>query len=85
MLSDVVLPVMGGRELVERLLPIYPMLRVLFMTGYTEDTLLKHRIAELGITVLEKPFTPESLAKSVRIALDRGRLRRPTLVETKSA
>lgn len=84
-LSDVVMPIMGGRELVERLLPIYPMLRVLFMTGYTEDTLLKHRIAELGITVLEKPFTPESLAKSVRIALDRGRLRRPTLVQTKSA
>lgn len=83
--SDVVMPVMGGRELVERLLPIYPMLRILFMTGYTEDTLLKHRISELGITVLEKPFTPETLARSVRTALDRGHVRRPTLVETKTA
>lgn len=72
-LTDIVMPQMGGRELVERLLPLYPTVKVLFMTGYTEDTLLKHRIAELGIAVLEKPFTPDALAKAVRQALDRGR------------
>jgi PAS domain S-box-containing protein len=71
LLSDIVMPNMGGRELVERLLPVYPSLRVLFMSGYTEDMMLQHRIAELGITVLEKPFTPETLARMVRSALDR--------------
>ena len=72
LLSDIVMPVMGGRELVERLLPLYPSLRILFMSGYTEDTILQHRIAELGITVLEKPFTPDALARLVRQTLDRA-------------
>ncbi len=83
--SDVVMPVMGGRELVERLLPVYPLLRILFMTGYTEDTLLKHRIAEFGIAVLEKPFTPETLAKAVRSTLDRARGHRPHVPESRTA
>ena len=71
-LTDVVMPSMGGRELVERLLPVYPSLLVLFMSGYTEDTMLQHRIAELGITVLEKPFAPDVLVRAVRGALDRA-------------
>jgi len=62
---------MSGRELVERILPVYPWLRVLFMSGYTEDTILHHRVSELGMTVLEKPFTPDDLARAVRGALDR--------------
>jgi len=70
-LSDVVMPGMSGRELVERILPVYPWLRVLFMSGYTEDTILHHRVSELGMTVLEKPFTPDDLARAVRGALDR--------------
>jgi PAS domain S-box-containing protein len=76
LLSDVVMPVMGGRELAERLLPVYPLLRVLFMSGYTEDMMLRHRIAELGIRVLEKPFTPDILANAVRSALDQAWERR---------
>jgi PAS domain S-box-containing protein len=69
LLSDVVMPGMSGRELVERLLPVYPWLRVLFMSGYTEDTMLQHRVAELGIAVVEKPFTRDDLALAVRNAL----------------
>jgi len=69
--TDVVMPGMGGRELVERILPVYPWIRVLFMSGYTEDTILAHRVAQSGITVLEKPFTPDTLAREVRRALDR--------------
>jgi nitrogen-specific signal transduction histidine kinase/ActR/RegA family two-component response regulator len=72
LLSDVVMPGMSGRELVERILPVYPWLRVLFMSGYTEDTMLQHRVAELGIAVLEKPFTPDDLAAAVRSTLDRA-------------
>lgn len=71
LLTDVVMPGMSGRELVERLLPVYPWLRVLFMSGYTEDMMLQHRVAELGITVVEKPFTRDDLALAVRNTLDR--------------
>jgi CheY-like chemotaxis protein len=71
LLSDIVMPRMGGRELVERLHPVYPSLHVLFMSGYTEDMMLQHRIAELGISVLEKPFTPDTLLRTVRSTLDR--------------
>ncbi len=71
LLTDVVMPGMSGRELVERLLPVYPWIRVLFMSGYTEDMMLQHRIAELGIKVVEKPFTRDDLAVAVRNTLDR--------------
>ena len=70
-LTDVVMPGMSGRELVEMLLPVYPWLRVLFMSGYTEDMMLQHRVSELGITLLEKPFTGDQLALAVRSTLDR--------------
>jgi PAS domain S-box-containing protein len=72
LLTDVVMPGMSGRELVERVLPVYPWLRVLFMSGYTEDMMLQHRVAELGITVVEKPFTRDDLALAVRNTLDRA-------------
>lgn len=70
LLSDVVMPGMSGRELVERLLPVYPWLRVLFMSGYTEDMMLHHRVAELGVAVLEKPFARDDLARAVRTVLE---------------
>ncbi len=71
LLTDVVMPGMSGRELVERLLPVYPWLRVLFMSGYTEDMMLQHRISELGIAVVEKPFTRDGLVLAVRHTIDR--------------
>jgi PAS domain S-box-containing protein len=70
LLTDVVMPGMSGRELVERLMPVYPWLRVLFMSGYTEDMMLHHRVAEMGIVLIEKPFTGEALARAVRARLD---------------
>lgn len=72
LLTDVVMPGMSGRELVERLVPVYPWLRVLFMSGYTEDMMLQHRVSELGITLVEKPFTRDDLALAVRNTLDRA-------------
>ena len=72
LLTDVVMPGMSGRELVERLVPVYPWLRVLFMSGYTEDMMLQHRISELGVAVVQKPFTRDDLALAVRHALNRA-------------
>ncbi len=70
-LSDVVMPRMNGRELVERLLVRRPGLRVLFMSGYTEDAIARHGVLETGTAFVQKPFTAGDLARKVRETLDR--------------
>jgi CheY-like chemotaxis protein len=69
-LTDVVMPEMSGRRLVERLAPILPGVRVLFMSGYTDDAILRHGGLTAGTAILEKPFTAAVLARRVREALD---------------
>jgi CheY-like chemotaxis protein len=69
LLSDVVMPNKSGRVLAERLRLRDPSLRVLFMSGYTDDAILHHRI-ESGTAFLQKPFTPDALAGKVREVLD---------------
>jgi FixJ family two-component response regulator len=64
------MPRTGGRELAERLLEARSGLRVIFMSGYTADTLLRQGIAENGRPFLQKPFTAHQLAKKVRETLD---------------
>ena len=66
-ITDVVMPVMGGRQLVERLLPRFPKLRVLYMSGYTDDAILRHCEPS---AFLQKPFSPMELSEKARIALD---------------
>jgi PAS domain S-box-containing protein len=73
LLTDVVMPLMSGTELAQQLTVVRPAMKVLFMSGYTDDTVALRRIAEGEIPLLEKPFTTEALARQVRASLDSGR------------
>ncbi len=69
-LTDVVMPQMNGRQLADRLCAMRPGLPVLFMSGYTDGAIMLHGMLESGLAFLQKPFTPQSLARRVRQVLD---------------
>ncbi len=69
-LTDVVMPDMNGRELVERLCASRPGMKTLFMSGYTADVVTSRGIVEQGVHFIQKPFTPTQLASKVRKVLD---------------
>jgi two-component system cell cycle sensor histidine kinase/response regulator CckA len=70
LVTDVVLPGLGGREVAERLAGTRPDLKVLFLSGYTDDVVVRHGILEARVAFLQKPFGPASLAAKVREVLD---------------
>jgi len=70
LLTDVVMPEIGGRQLAELLKEQNPELVVMFMSGYPNDRMIQHGVLEEGVTLLEKPFTRELLLRKVRESLD---------------
>ncbi|MFH0787084.1 MAG: PAS domain S-box protein [Pseudomonadota bacterium] len=76
LLTDVIMPLMNGKELAELLEGLQPDLKVLFMSGYTDNAIVHHGILDKGIAFIQKPFPPEDLARKVREVLGRGSQRR---------
>jgi two-component system cell cycle sensor histidine kinase/response regulator CckA len=70
LVTDVVMPGMGGRALAEHIRSTHPGLRVLYMSGYPDESIVHRGVLEPGTPFLEKPFTPQSLAKKLRDLLD---------------
>ena len=70
LLTDVVMPQMSGPELAKRLAVTRPAMKVLCMSGYTDDSIVRHGVVETGVAFIQKPITPASLAKKVREVLD---------------
>jgi PAS domain S-box-containing protein len=70
LLTDIVMPGMSGPELVDRLAPAQPQMRVLLSSGYTTEALGSRGVAEEGLALIQKPFTPSALARRVRQVLD---------------
>jgi CheY-like chemotaxis protein len=71
-ITDVVMPGMNGRELVEKLLESRPEMGSLLMSGYTDDDVLRRGVLQGETAFLQKPFTPDQLARKVRAVLDRA-------------
>jgi DNA-binding NarL/FixJ family response regulator len=67
---DVVMPGMSGPDLIRRIQPGHPHLRVLYISGYTDEAILRHGIQASGAAFLQKPFLPDVLARKVREVLD---------------
>jgi two-component system, cell cycle sensor histidine kinase and response regulator CckA len=71
LLTDVVMPGASGPELTRRLIAQRPALKVIYMSGHTEDAIVQHGVLKPGIAFLHKPFTSETLGRKIREVLDR--------------
>ena len=70
LLTDVIMPGMSGRQLAERIHKKRPQTKIIYMTGYTDDMIVQHKVLEPGVNMLQKPFTRLDLAKKVRSTLE---------------
>jgi two-component system, cell cycle sensor histidine kinase and response regulator CckA len=71
LLTDVVMPGASGPELTMQLIELKPSLKVVYMSGYTEDAIVHHSVINPGIAFLNKPFTSDTLVSKIREVLDR--------------
>jgi CheY-like chemotaxis protein len=69
-LTDVIMPQMGGKMMAEWLNATYPELKILFTSGYTDDAIMQHGVLDPGVAFLSKPYTPATLTRKVRELLD---------------
>jgi len=69
MLTDIIMPNMGGRELAERLFENRPDMKILYMSGYTDNAIVHHGVLEKGLSFIQKPFSSNNLRKKVREVL----------------
>ena len=76
LLTDVVMPQMNGRDLADRLTPLRPDIKVLYMSGYTENAIVRHGVLETGIFFIPKPFRIKTLMGKIREILGES-LRQP--------
>ena len=70
LLTDVVMPGISGKVLAEQLVEQHPQLKVLFMSGYTQNVVVNHGVLDPGIMFLQKPFNSKILTRQVRAVLD---------------
>jgi len=73
LLTDVVMPGMSGHELADRLAPVRPEIKVVYMSGHTEDAILRHGVSGHRTAFLQKPFTLDTLARKLREVVDGAR------------